>query len=114
MHVVLTSTAQAAAALAGEDVGTCFTPTAARIPTRLLWLAHAATPPGRLTLDAGAVRAVVDRRLSLLPAGITAVDGEFEAGDPVDLLDEKRARDRPRAGQLWSDRAPRAPGPFDA
>jgi glutamate 5-kinase len=88
MHVVLTSTAQAAAALAGEVVGTCFTPTAARIPTRLLWLAHAATPQGRLTLDAGAVRAVVDRRLSLLPAGITAVDGEFEAGDPVDLLDE--------------------------
>ena len=44
MHVVLTSTAQAAAALAGEEVGTVFTPTAARIPTRLLWLAHAATP----------------------------------------------------------------------
>ncbi len=74
--------------MAGERVGTCFTPTAARIPTRLLWLAHAATPRGRVTLDAGAVRAVIDRRLSLLPAGITAVDGDFEAGDPVDLLDE--------------------------
>ena len=71
-----------------NEVGTCFTPTAARIPTRLLWLAHAATPRGRVTLDAGAVRAVIDRRLSLLPAGITAVDGDFEAGDPVDLLDE--------------------------
>jgi glutamate 5-kinase len=88
MHVVLTSTAAAAQALAGEPVGTCFTPTAARIPTRLLWLAHAATPRGRLVLDAGAVRAVVDRRLSLLPAGITSVEGEFEAGDPVDLVDD--------------------------
>ena len=88
MHVVLASAAQASAAMAGERVGTCFTPTAARIPTRLLWLAHAATPRGRVTLDAGAVRAVIDRRLSLLPAGITAVDGDFEAGDPVDLLDE--------------------------
>ncbi len=88
MYVVLTSTLQAAEALAGAKVGTCFTPTATRIPTRLLWLAHAATPQGRITLDAGAVRAVVDRRLSLLPAGITAVDGEFEAGDPVDLIDE--------------------------
>jgi glutamate 5-kinase len=42
-----------------------------------------------LTLDPGAVRAVADRRASLLPAGVTAVDGAFVAGDPVDLVDEK-------------------------
>ncbi len=66
MPVVLTSTAQAAAALAGEDVGTCFTPTAARIPTRLLWLAHAATPLGRLSLDAG--RRTRGRRATALAA----------------------------------------------
>ena len=41
-----------------------------------------------MRLDAGAVAAVVDRRLSLLPAGVTGVDGAFSAGDPVDLLDE--------------------------
>jgi glutamate 5-kinase len=34
------------------------------------------------------VRAVVERRKSLLPAGVTAVDGRFTAGDPVDLVDE--------------------------
>jgi glutamate 5-kinase len=39
-------------------------------------------------LDAGAVRAVVERRASLLPAGVTGVDGSFVAGDPVDLVDE--------------------------
>ena len=43
--------------------------------SRLFWLAHATAPRGRLHLDAGAVRAVVGRRASLLPAGITGVDG---------------------------------------
>ena len=41
-----------------------------------------------LELDAGAVRAVVEHRKSLLPAGITSVEGTFTAGDPVDLVDE--------------------------
>jgi glutamate 5-kinase len=74
-------------ALAGADVGTCFHATGTRAPARLLWLAHATTPRGGLVLDQGAVTAVVERRTSLLPAGITAVDGDFAAGDPVDLLD---------------------------
>jgi glutamate 5-kinase len=77
-----------AAALAGDEVGTCFHPTGKRAPARLLWLAHATTPRGRLQLDAGAVRAVVERRSSLLPAGVVAVEGDFVAGDPVELIDE--------------------------
>jgi glutamate 5-kinase len=85
--VVLTSAAQAAPALAGEQVGTMFHPTGRRRPTRLLWLAHATEAKGGLHLDAGAVRAVVDRRASLLPAGLTGVTGAFVGGDPVDLLD---------------------------
>ncbi len=86
VHVVLTSTALAAAALAGEPVGTHFTPTGRRLPTRLLWLRHATTPRGQLVLDDGAVAAITQRRASLLSAGITAVHGDFVAGDPVDLL----------------------------
>jgi glutamate 5-kinase len=86
--VVLAAAPQAAAALAGEPIGTHFTPTGHRVPTRLLWLAHAATPRGELRLDPGAVRAVVRNRKSLLPAGVTGVSGSFVAGDPVDLLDE--------------------------
>ncbi|QCW50002.1 glutamate 5-kinase [Nocardioides dongxiaopingii] len=85
--VVLTSAPLAGAALAGENVGTLFRPTGRRQPTRLLWLAHATEAHGTLQLDAGAVRAVVDRRASLLPAGITGVTGTFVAGDPVDLTD---------------------------
>ncbi|GAB3997205.1 glutamate 5-kinase [Nocardioides marmoraquaticus] len=83
--VVLTDMPTASAALAGDEVGTLFHPTGRRRPTRLLWLAHATEPRGRLVLDAGAVRAVVERRASLLPAGITAVTGSFVAGEPVEL-----------------------------
>ena len=85
--VVLTSAEHASAALAGEPVGTLFHPTGKRRPTRLLWLAHATEPKGALTLDAGAVRAVTERRASLLAAGVTGVTGGFVAGDPVDLTD---------------------------
>jgi glutamate 5-kinase len=85
--VVLTSADRAAAALAGEPVGTLFHPTGRRRPTRLLWLAHATEGKGRIVLDDGAVRALTERRASLLPAGITAVHGRFVGGDPVDLVD---------------------------
>ncbi|WP_440072394.1 glutamate 5-kinase [Streptosporangium sp. OZ121] len=83
--VVLTAAAHAAQALAGTDVGTYFHPGGRHPGTRLLWLAHATTGRGRLHLDSGAVEAVVSRRKSLLPAGVTSVEGEFAAGDPVDL-----------------------------
>jgi glutamate 5-kinase len=86
--VVLTSAARAADALAGSPVGTFFHPTGRRTATRLLWLAHATASRGALHLDAGAVDAVVRRRLSLLPAGVVSVEGAFVAGDPVDLCDE--------------------------
>ncbi len=85
--VVLTSASQAADALAGRDTGTYFHATGRRSADRLLWLAHASTPQGALLLDDGAVRAVVERRTSLLPAGIAGVEGEFSAGDPVELRD---------------------------
>ncbi|ABK52532.1 glutamate 5-kinase [Acidothermus cellulolyticus 11B] len=90
--VVLTAATAVAAALRGDDVGTFFRPTGRRMSSRLLWLAHATAPRGRLVLDAGAVAAVVDRRLSLLPAGVVGVHGDFNAGDPVDLVDEHGRR----------------------
>ncbi|MEU0113659.1 glutamate 5-kinase [Streptomyces bobili] len=85
--VVLTDTVHAADALSGGDTGTYFHATGKRSADRLLWLQHASTPQGSLTLDEGAVRAVVERRTSLLPAGIAAVEGDFSAGDPVELRD---------------------------
>jgi len=89
IRAVVCSAGAVADVLAGSPAGTSFAPSATRLPTRLLWLAYAAAARGRLRLDAGAVRAVVDRRLSLLPAGVTAVEGSFAAGDPVEILDQK-------------------------
>jgi glutamate 5-kinase len=83
---LVTSTANAAAALRGDDVGTWFTATGKRQPIRLLWLAHLARVLGTLVLDDGAVRAVRERRRSLLPAGVVEVSGVFEPGDPVQLV----------------------------
>jgi glutamate 5-kinase len=86
--VLLTSAALVERALGDAQVGTVFHPTGERTSTRLLWLEHATSPQGRLRLDAGAVKAVVKDRKSLLPAGITHVEGAFNAGDPVELIDE--------------------------
>ena len=86
---VVASAASAPAALAGEAVGTYFAVTGRRPATRLLWLKHAAVARGGLQLDKGAVEAVLTRHASLLPAGITGVEGAFDAGDPVDLRDEQ-------------------------
>jgi glutamate 5-kinase len=83
---LLTSAASAGPGLAGEDVGTWFASQGSRTASRLLWLAHAARSAGRVVLDEGAVNAVVHRRMSLLPAGVTGVEGAFSAGDAVDLV----------------------------
>lgn len=84
--VVLTSADQVTAALAGETTGTLFHPTGKRRSTRLLWLEHASDTKGALVIDAGALGALTGRNASLLAAGITAVQGSFVAGDPVDVM----------------------------
>jgi glutamate 5-kinase len=72
-------------ALAGADVGTIFLPHSVGKGSRKLWIAHATTARGTIHVDAGAVLALVERRKSLLPAGITSVAGVFVEGDPVDV-----------------------------
>ena len=86
ISMFLTSMAKLEGAIAGEDVGTIFDPVHDRKPSRLLWLEHASTPRGRLILDSGAVTAIQERGVSLLPAGVTGVEGEFNAGDTVELV----------------------------
>ena len=85
--VLLASAADAGDALADAEVGTAFAAGSTRLSARRFWLGYAADASGRLHLDAGAVAAVLHRRRSLLAAGITGADGEFEAGDVVELLD---------------------------
>lgn len=83
--VLVASAADAATALADASVGTVFAARPERMSARRFWVCHAADAAGSLTLDAGAVEAVLGQRRSLLPAGITAVSGRFFGGDVVDL-----------------------------
>jgi glutamate 5-kinase len=84
--VLLTGSAEAGRALTTADVGTAFAATGSRLTARRFWLGYATDANGRLHLDDGAVAAIVGRRRSLLSAGITGVDGDFEAGDVVELV----------------------------
>lgn len=87
---LVTSAANARAAFAGEDVGTWFYATGERNTVQSLWLEHLADIEGRLVVDAGAV-AALRRRRSLLAAGMTGVDGAFEGGSAVAIVDESGA-----------------------
>jgi glutamate 5-kinase len=73
--------------LAGESVGTCFVPKADRLGARKRWIAFAAPPQGRLAVDAGAAGALTRQGRSLLPSGVTSVEGEFGAGEVVAVVD---------------------------
>lgn len=72
---------------AGEAIGTQFLAGTARLAARKRWLAGQLQLAGALTLDAGAVRAVVHGGRSLLPIGVVAVSGDFGRGDVVACLD---------------------------
>jgi len=73
-------------AAAGErGVGTVFQPHQRRLSARKLWIAFAVGSAGRIEVDDGARRALLERRSSLLAAGVTRVSGRFDAGDAVEV-----------------------------
>ncbi len=76
------------AAARGEAVGTRFAPHPERTPSFKLWLRYAKPARGRLVVDGGAARVLRERGSSLLPVGITAVEGEFAAGDAVEIVSD--------------------------
>jgi glutamate 5-kinase len=80
-----------AEALAGGPAGTRFHPQKGRVSSFKLWLRYAKPTHGRLTVDAGAERALRERGTSLLPVGVVEVEGEFEAGDAVEVRADGRA-----------------------
>jgi glutamate 5-kinase len=71
--------------LKGEPLGTYFPAKGDRLAARKRWIAFAVPPQGRLTVDAGARRALTERGRSLLPSGVVKVEGEFESGEVVAL-----------------------------
>jgi glutamate 5-kinase len=73
------------AAAGGETVGTRFAAQAGKAPSFKLWLKYAKPAMGRLTVDDGAARVLRESGSSLLPVGIVEVDGDFKAGDAVEV-----------------------------
>ncbi len=74
-----------AGAIADEPVGTTFEAHRRRLAARKLWIAFASEVTGRVTVDDGARRALVERQTSLLPAGVVDVTGRFGEGATVDI-----------------------------
>ena len=71
--------------------GTRFQPQQGRVSSFKLWLKYAKPTQGRLVVDEGAERALRERGTSLLPVGVVDVEGEFEAGDAVEVRGDGRA-----------------------
>ena len=89
---VLTRASDAGPALMGDPVGTVFAPVNPRGSSRRLWIGFASIPRGELIVDAGAAKAVLGGKASLLAAGVVGVEGEFSAGDSIDVIDEDGRR----------------------
>jgi glutamate 5-kinase len=75
--------------LEGEEVGTLFLPLADRLSSRKQWIAYGLKPSGRIVVDDGALKAIVSNGKSLLPTGISAVEGDFERGDSVSCVNSQ-------------------------
>jgi glutamate 5-kinase len=94
-------------AVAGRSgVGTTFLPQRRTLGARKLWIAFALRPAGRIVVDEGARRAVVERHKSLLPAGVLAVEGSFEAEDAVEIVSKDGVMFAKGIAQLGSARSP--------
>ena len=76
--------------LAGEVVGTYVAPRDSKLTARKLWIAFGQRSEGTVTVDSGAVAALVQRGGSLLPVGVTDVQGDFAAGAAVEVLDRDK------------------------
>jgi glutamate 5-kinase len=78
--------------LSGIHHGTEFRPQVTRLSSRKGWIADACRTKGSLTIDDGAVKALLQGGKSLLPSGIISLSGNFEAGDAVYCLDSRGTR----------------------
>jgi len=75
--------------LAGKEIGTLFLPMADRLNSKKYWIAFTLRSRGRLIIDDGAKKALLDKGKSLLPSGVIDVEGDFDLGDPVSCVDRE-------------------------
>ena len=90
-HTIIASGRESSVLLrlaSGESIGTELRATLPVRSARQRWMANHLRLRGRVTLDAGAVQALMQGHKSLLPIGVTAVEGEFERGDVVACVDQ--------------------------
>ena len=73
----------------GETIGTFFPASHNKLAARKQWLAVSLNLKGRLTLDAGACRVLKEQGRSLLPVGVSKVEGEFDRGELVSCVNDK-------------------------
>ena len=75
--------------MGGEEIGTLFLPAGEHLTSRKYWIAFTLRSRGKLVLDDGAKKALLEQGKSLLPSGILDVEGEFGVGDPVICVDQQ-------------------------
>ena len=73
--------------LDGKETGTLFLPSTEHLNSRKYWIAFTLRSRGRIFIDEGAKEAIVRDGKSLLPTGVTQVEGDFVLGDPVSCVD---------------------------
>ena len=72
----------------GEKIGTLFSGKT-QLKSKKRWLAFNVKSKGKLTIDDGAVKALKENKKSLLAIGITNIEGSFDLGDAVEIVDTK-------------------------
>ena len=73
----------------GEPIGTCLVAQTAKSQARKRWMADHLQMRGAVLVDDGAVAKIVEEGKSLLPIGMTSVDGEFSRGDVIAVRDAR-------------------------
>jgi len=72
--------------LAGEAIGTYVSPRSkGRLTQKSHWLSYVSRPKGKVVVDKGAAEMLINKGKSLLPCGVVDVEGNFKAGDPVEI-----------------------------
>jgi len=73
--------------LQGAEEGTLFTSEVNKLTSRKHWIAFTLEPAGKILVDEGAKKAILQKGKSLLPSGVIGAEGKFGVGDPVVLTD---------------------------